>query len=119
MLSLLYVNDSTPREIVNTLPLPNMKTIMLREALPRIVEFHYEVHTTQDEKESLEYLIDTVRILMESESIGELSLFDQQTELKSSKNINNPEKVWLAMMYQLPGIGVEKAETIALAYPTA
>ena len=65
-LSLLYLNDSAPREVVDTLPRPNMKTIMLREALPKIVEFDYEVHTTQDEKESLEYLIDTVRILMES-----------------------------------------------------
>lgn len=92
---------------------------MLREALPKIIEFDYEVHNTQDEKESLEYLIDTVKILVESESIAELSLFDQHAELKSSKHCSNPEKAWMAMLHQLPGIGIDKAETIAAAFPTA
>lgn len=118
VLSALYLTDSTIKEVNGELLQPIIKTLMIREALPKLIEFEYEVQNTQDERESLNYLIETVKVLVESESMEELSLFDQQTSLKSSKNTSNPEKVWLSMLYQLPGMGVEKAETIAKAYPT-
>lgn len=35
-----------------------------------------------------------------------------------SKSEATPQRVWATMLYQIPGIGIDKAEMIAESYPT-
>ena len=72
-------------------------------------------------QESLNFLYNLVVAYSNYDSSKELNFFDQKTEsiskLKDSSS-STLEMVWTNILYQIPGVGPEKAIQITQAFPT-
>lgn len=108
--SIIYQNEQN-----TAMPLcdSSIKTILVREALPKSISIDFEVENCQDERETLAYLVSTTKILMDP---GEIWFIDLHVDGKNGRE-TSLQKVWTSMIYQVPGIGFDKAEVIRSAYP--
>ena len=100
---------------------PTNRTLLLREDLDPFYSLDFEVENVASKQESLVHLCNLVTAYSNYDSSKELNFFDQKTEsiAKLKDSSSSPlEVIWTNILYQIPGVGPEKAIQISQAFPT-